>query len=138
MDDFNDAQHEVWERMRAFNHDWANGRCAELGSYLHPDVVMVFPGFSGSAEGRDVLVASFEDYAKKATTLAFEERDPIVVDVVGDTAIVSFGYAIIYAMDGKRFAGTGRDFWVFARTGGDWLAVWRTMLDMEERELEDE
>jgi hypothetical protein len=26
----------------------------------------------------------------------------------------------------------GRDFWVFHREGAEWIAVWRTMFDLDE------
>jgi hypothetical protein len=33
---------------------------------------------------------------------------------------------------GARYRATGRDLWVFERHGDSCLAVWRTMLDMQE------
>jgi hypothetical protein len=55
------------------------------------------------------------------------------VDVVGDTAVVSFDYQMVYARSGERYRATDRDLWVFARHGGEWLAVWRTMLNLQEQ-----
>jgi hypothetical protein len=55
------------------------------------------------------------------------------VDAVGDTAIASFRYEMIYERDGQRSRASGRDLGVFTREGGQWLAVWRTMLDLAEQ-----
>jgi hypothetical protein len=53
--------------------------------------------------------------------------------VVGDTGVVSFGYEMVYERSGKRNRATGRDLWVFVRQGGEWVAIWRTMLDLAEQ-----
>ena len=54
------------------------------------------------------------------------------MDVVGETAVVSFGYQMVYERSGSRYRVTGRDLWVFQKQGGAWIAVWRTMLDTDE------
>ncbi len=53
-------------------------------------------------------------------------------DVVGNIALVAYRYEMIYARSGKRNHATGRDMWVFEQHSGAWIAVWRTMLDMQE------
>jgi hypothetical protein len=93
---------------------------------------MVFPGFSGRAEGRDANVAVFTDFCTHAVVRAYTERDR-QIDVVGDTAVASFAYEMVYERSGERTRATGRDLWVFARQEGVWLAVWRTMLDLAEQ-----
>lgn len=39
---------------------------------------------------------------------------------------------MLYEWLGTRYRATGRDLWVFEEQDGEWLAVWRTMLDTEE------
>jgi hypothetical protein len=63
--------------------------------------------------------------------LQFEESDQ-QIDVIGHTAVLTFRYDMLYERVGKRYRATGRDLWVFEEKDGEWLAVWRTMLDMEE------
>ena len=55
------------------------------------------------------------------------------MDVIGDTAVASFTYEMVYERSGKRSRATGRDLWVFTRYGSEWIAVWRTMLDLAEQ-----
>lgn len=98
---------------------------------LHPEIAMVTPGFSSRAEGREAFVAGFVDFCQHATVDEFREHD-LQVDVAGDTAVVSFAYEMVYERSGERYRATGRDLWVFAKQGKDWLAVWRAMLDLVE------
>jgi hypothetical protein len=118
-------------RMRQINQAWLDGRVEDLAQCVHPDIVMVVPGFSGRCQGRDVFLAGFQDFCQNATTHEFREDD-LQVDVAADTAVVSFRYEMIYERSGERYRATGRDLWVFQLTGGEWLAVWRTMLDLQE------
>ena len=62
------------------------------------------------------------------------EQESYQVDVAGDTAVVTFRYDMLYERSGQRYRSTGRDLWVFQKQGRGWIAVWRTMLDMEEND----
>jgi hypothetical protein len=49
--------------------------------------------------------------------------------VVGDTAVVTYGFGIHYEMGGEAMVDTGRDMFVLTREpGGPWQAVWRTLI----------
>jgi ketosteroid isomerase-like protein len=92
---------------------------------------MVFPDFTGAIRGREDFLAGFRDFRQNATIQEFREQDHRV-DVAGDTAVVAFRYDMVYARSGQRYRSTGRDLWVFQKQARAWIAVWRTMLDMEE------
>jgi len=117
--------------MRRINQAWLDGKVDDLATVVHPEIVMVFPGFSGTAQGREGLLAGFRDFCQNATIYEFREHDQ-QVDVAGDTAVVTFRYEMVYERSGKRNRSMGRDLWVFQKDGGAWVAVWRTMLDMKE------
>jgi uncharacterized protein (TIGR02246 family) len=123
------AREEVRGVLRRINQAWLEGRPRDLAPLLHPRVVMVAPGSAGRAEGREALVAGFVDFCDKARIHAFEESDH-QVDVAGGAAVTSFAFTMVYELDGQRYRSTGRDLWVFGREGGEWLAAWRTMLDV--------
>jgi ketosteroid isomerase-like protein len=93
---------------------------------------MVFPGFTGRAEGRETSIAGFTDFCKHAIVQEYKESD-LQIDVIGDTAVASYTYGMVYERSGKRNRATGRDLWVFSKHEGVWLAVWRTMLDLAEQ-----
>jgi uncharacterized protein (TIGR02246 family) len=122
----------VTDAMRSINAGWLDGRVGDLAALFHPDLTMVFPGFEGRAKGRDAVIAGFEDFCSYAKVRDYREDD-FQVDVAGDTAVVSFRYEMVYEGAGESYRAIGRDFWVFARQDGKWLAVWRTMLDPSEQ-----
>jgi ketosteroid isomerase-like protein len=118
--------------MRQINQAWLSGRVEDLAPMVHPEFVMVFPGFAGRAQGREQLLAGFRDFCQNATTREFRESDR-QIDVAGDTAVVTFRFEMVYERSGGRYRATGRDLWVFQYEDTGWVAVWRTMLDMEEK-----
>lgn len=117
--------------MHRINQAWLNGRVEDLSPMVHPEIVMVFPGFAGRAEGREVFLAGFRDFCENATIHEFREQDH-EIDLAGDTAVAAFQYEMVYERSGERYRVTGRDLWVLQFQDGDWLAVWRAMLDLEE------
>jgi uncharacterized protein (TIGR02246 family) len=122
---------DVEAAMQRINAAWLGGNLEDLAAVLHPDIVMVFPGFVGRVQGRDALVAGFEDFRDNARLEDFRESE-IDIDVAGDTAVVTFLYEMLYERSSQRYRATGRDMWIFERRGPEWLAVWRTMLDVQE------
>jgi hypothetical protein len=121
----------VGEAMRRINRVWLDGQVEGLTPMVHPEIVMTFPGFTGRIQGRDEFLAGFRDFCESAAIHEFRDYDH-QTDVVADTAVATFRYEMVYERAGERYRATGRDFWVFQNQGGAWVAVWRTMLDMEE------
>jgi uncharacterized protein (TIGR02246 family) len=120
--------------MREMNRAWMEGNAHDMERLVHPDVVMILPGFAGRVVGREAFIGGFRDFSENATVLQFREDDP-QVDVVGGTAVVSVAYEMTYERSGGRYRATGRDMWVFEKRDRSWLAVWRTMLDVDETAL---
>jgi len=121
----------VVESMNRINQAWLAGRIDDMEPMIHPDVIMVIPGFVGRVQGRDQFLKGFREFYQSATIHEFSETDT-AVDVMGDTAVIIFLFAMIYERSGGRYRATGRDFWVFHREGAEWVAVWRTMFDLDE------
>ncbi len=126
-----DGKERVAAAMRRINETWRAGRVDDLATMVHPDIVMVIPGFAGRAQGRERFLAGFRDFKENAVVHEFRQHDD-QVDVVGETGVVSFRYEMLYERSSERYRATGRDLWVFEKTGGAWLAVWRAMLDLAE------
>lgn len=122
----------VADAMRAINQAWLAGRADDIAPAIHPEIVMVFPGFSGEMRGREPFLAGFRDFVENATVEDYHEQDQQIA-VVGNTAVVTFTYQMLYARAGARYRVTGRDLWVFQKQGPQWIAVWRTMMDLDER-----
>ncbi len=126
------AKEQVSAVMRQINQAWLAGRVDDLAPFVHPEIVMVLPGFSGRVQGRETLLAGFREFCQNSQIHEFNELGQ-QVDVVGETAVVSFRYEMVYEQNAKRSRAAGRDLWVFEQEDSAWLAVWRTMLETEER-----
>jgi uncharacterized protein (TIGR02246 family) len=120
--------------MREINRAWLERNAQDIEQLVHPDVVMALPGSAQRVAGREAFVGGFRDFSENATVLHFQEDD-LQVDVIGGTAVVSFAYEMTYERSGARYRATGRDMWVFEKRNRSWLAVWRTMLDVDETAL---
>ena len=120
---------EVHEAMSAINTAWRIGRVSEMIPYLHPEIVAKFPGFSGEIIGREKLMASFVEFCTNARVLDYTESDE-QINVIDECAVVSYRFDMVYERSAYREHSQGRDFWVFQRRSGHWLAVWRTLFDL--------
>jgi Domain of unknown function (DUF4440) len=118
--------------IRRINRAWLDGRVEDLAPMVHPEIIMVFSGFTGGIRGREDFLAGFRDFCQNAKVHEFHEHD-YQEDVAGDTAVVTFRYEMVYERSGERYRSTGRDLWVLQNQGGAWIAVWRAMLDVEEK-----
>ena len=117
--------------MRRINQVWLDGNVEALAPMLHPDIVMAVPGFISRIQGQEKFLDGFRDFCQNAKIHEFGEYDQ-QVDVADDTAVVTFRFDMTYERAGERYHSTGRDFWVFQNQDSKWIAVWRTMLDVNE------
>ena len=128
----NEADHQaVVETMQRINQAWLAGQIDDMVPMIHTDVIMMVPGFSSRTQGRDQFLNGFREFSRTATIDEFRESD-MTVDLVSDTAVLSFLFEMVYERSGGRYRATGRDLWVFDREAGAWVAVWRTMFDLDE------
>lgn len=121
----------VKDLIHLINSAWREGRTDDLSALFHPDIVMVFPNFSGSAKGSSAMVAGFKDFCENAHVHEYAESN-FQIDVIGNSAVASFSFVMIYERDGSKYRSTGRDLWVFSKSDSEWKAAWRTMLDLHE------
>jgi hypothetical protein len=117
--------------MQDINQAWLRNQLAALEGKVHPDVVIVFPGFSGRSQGREALIAGFREFCESATVHEFHQEGQ-TIDVIGNTAAVSYSYRVLYERAGTQYRTSGRDLWIFQLEGDKWVAAWRTMLDIQE------
>jgi len=127
----NDTEHDVLRTLQAINQTWRSGQPSTMTEFLHPDITMAFPGFAGVLAGRDALISSFIEFCSNARVLEYEESDH-QIQIVGDTAVATFRFRMVYERTQYREESRGRDLWVFQRKADKWLAVWRTMVDLDE------
>jgi len=126
-----DEAQSVARTLEQINDCWINSTPNMLGSLVHDNVTMVLPGFSGRVTGKQAMIDGFADFCENAIVHSYRCLEP-QIDVVGETAVASVSFAMVYERDAAKYRATGRDLWVFTKSHNQWLGVWRTMLDMSE------
>jgi Domain of unknown function (DUF4440) len=127
MADAESDTEEIAGVLRAITEAWTGGNPEEMRQYLDERIVMAQPGFEERLVGRQACIESYEDFARHASTHSYAESQTII-DVMGDTAVASYHFAIDYELGGKDYHEVGHDLFVFARSAGRWRAVWRTLI----------
>lgn len=126
------AHEAVEQTMRRINRLWLEGDVDALGPMVDSDVVMVVPGFTGRVQGREPFLKGFRDFCLNAKVHSFTDSD-YQSDVIGDSAVATFRYEMVYEWSGARSRAVGRDLWMFRNRDGEWIAVWRAMLESQEQ-----
>jgi ketosteroid isomerase-like protein len=122
---------EVKDLVRAINDSWLSKTPDKIPKILadcfHEDMMIKGCNLETLASGREACVRSYIDFVKQAKISAFSQNEP-EIQVVGDTAIATYGWNITYTLDDKEYRESGHDVFVFSRRHGKWLAIWRAML----------
>jgi uncharacterized protein (TIGR02246 family) len=124
-----DEQREIWELVRRSNRAWVAGAAHEVATLFDEHAVVVAAGLQARVEGRDAIVRSYQDYVHHARTHSFEELEH-AIDVFGDTAVVTYRFAIRYTLnaeDSERDE-TGQEVLVFRKDASQWKVLWRTQM----------
>ena len=131
----NDISHDeirnVGESLRRINEAWLSRRPEEMKPILDEKIVMIYPGFVGRLEGQEAVIAGYVDFCEQALMISYQESD-LQIDVAGATAVASYAFEMSYERKGDKYLSRGRDLWIFTRKQDEWVAVWRTMLDLTE------
>ena len=126
-----DSKLIVHKVMAAINQAWLTNAPLAMSQYLHPDIIMKFPVFSGEIVGRDAFLSGFVEFCQNARVLDYKESNE-QINIIGDCAIASFQFEMLYERTNYRERSKGRDLWVFQCISDRWVAVWRTMIELEE------
>ena len=100
---------------------------AALASCFHPDMVIKDAALKTVARGREACIRSYLDFIKLARVSSFQQAAPDV-HLSAECAVASYYWRIVYLLAGQTYDEHGSDIFVFARTEGKWLALWRAML----------
>jgi uncharacterized protein (TIGR02246 family) len=113
--------------LQQISEAWQARRYEDLSQLFAPDMVFSLPGQAVRLEGRDAIVASYQQFMDRITLTSYRE-DQHSVDVWGGTAVASFRWDMAWLAGDVPNHDTGCDVFAFSHTDGRWLAVWRTML----------
>ncbi len=123
------SNNDIHSVLQSINLAWREGHPDSMMEHLHPEIAMVFPGFKGVIHGRNALIAGFQEFCTNAQVLEYDETDERI-DTIGDCAIATYHFRMLYQRAAYRELSEGRDIWVFHRQHHRWVAVWRTMVDV--------
>jgi len=126
-----DEIRNLGESLRRINEAWLSRRPEKMKPMLDEKIVMIYPGFVGRLEGQEAVIAGYVDFCEQALMISYQESD-LQIDVVGATAVASYAFEMSYERKGDKYLSRGRDLWIFTRKQDEWVAVWRTMLDLTE------
>jgi len=124
-----DSTAQVHTVLASINAAWREGHPSSMREYLHPEITMAIPGFKESIRGREILIASFEEFAKNARVIEYEESDEHI-DVIEGCAVATFQFKMLYERAAYRKLSQGRDMWIFRQHQDRWIAVWRAMIEL--------
>ena len=86
--------------IQQINEDWSSKRYAEIGEHLAEQVVIAPPGLQERIRGREAYVQSYLEYDRAATTREFSPGEP-EVDVIGEVAVSTYPFLVVYELEGK-------------------------------------
>ena len=105
-------------QVAAFNND----HIEEIITFFHPE----FVGFSSTKHeriaGLQALYETFEFYSNEADKLEYEIDQP-TVQVAGDSAVITFYWAVTIHKNQKTQTVKGRGSHVYIQTDGDWKII---------------
>ena len=68
-----ESEYEAVEAtMRRINRFWLDGDVEALVPIVHPEIVMLFPGFTGRIQGREEFLAGFPDFCQTLRSISFK------------------------------------------------------------------
>jgi ketosteroid isomerase-like protein len=126
-----DEIRNVGESLRRINEAWLSKRPEKMKPMLDEKIVMIYPGFVGRSEGQEAFIAGYVDFCEQALMISYQESD-LQIDVGGATAVASYAFEMSYERKDDKCLSRGRDLWIFTRKQDEWVAVWRTILDLTE------
>jgi hypothetical protein len=69
------SRHEAVNTVvQTINRVWLNGHVEALAPMVDPNIVVVFPDFSGRSHGREQFLAGFRDFCENAKVHEFHDH----------------------------------------------------------------
>ena len=118
---------QLWTHVQTLNNLWVNGNPDKLDPFVREDVVVLHFDYKTRLRGREAVIKSYREFCDESTVHSFRQFRPII-DVFGETAVVTYAFEIEYKMGEQTYNESGRDMFVFVWESDTWLVIWRTML----------
>lgn len=119
----NEAERKkIWETIKTLNRAWINKRTDEFKNCFHPQMISIQPEIAERLVGGESCIESWTDFSMKTEVISFEEKDPLI-QIYGDTAVVTYYYNLQFEFQGKIKTVLGRDMTTLVKENGKWLIV---------------
>lgn len=116
------VKQEIWATVRAMNDAWTKGNPDDLANFFHRDMVAFTATNRNRLDSGAACAAGWKGFSNAARIHRWEEIDP-VINVYGDSAVVSYYFDISFDMSGQTISMGGRDMFFFVKEGDRWWAV---------------
>jgi len=116
------TQQDIWRTVRAMNDAWTKGNPDDLVNFFHPHMVAITATDRLRRLGQAECLAGWKGFAQAATIHHWKETEPLI-QVYGESAVVSYYFDMAFTMGGQRIEMGGRDLFFFVREQGRWWAV---------------
>ena len=113
---------EVWKFIRALNDAWTKEKGERLSEYFHPRMVAITPVDKFRLKSASQCIAGWQGFAQASTIHSWREDDPDI-ELFGDTAVVTYYYAMDVTMGTNRMNLSGRDMLVVKKEDGRWWLI---------------
>ena len=113
---------EVWQFVRAMNDAWSKEKGERLTEYFHPRMVAITPMSRHRIKGADNCVEGWQGFARSTTIHSWREEEP-EIELFGDTAVVTYYYAMDVTMGSNRLSLSGRDMLTLQKEEGRWWLI---------------
>lgn len=115
-------QQDIWRTVRAMNDAWTKGNPDDLVNFFHPQMVAITATDRLRRLGQAECLAGWKGFAQAAAIHHWTETEPLI-QVYGESAVVSYYFDMAFTMGGQRMEMGGRDLFFFVREQGRWWAV---------------
>ena len=113
---------EVWGFVRALNDSWTKEKGERLSEYFHPRMVAITPADNLRLKGAAKCIAGWQGFAQASTIHSWREDEPDI-ELFGDTAVVTYYFAMDVTVGADRMNLTGRDMLVLKKENGRWWLI---------------
>ena len=125
---------EIINIIKNINIAWTKGKIEDIKKYLYKGIVIVSPDFKNRLKGIDDVLNSYKEFYENSKIYDFSEND-FNVEIFDKIVATDYKYHIIYEINNKKYDGTGREIWTFGKINDRWLAVWRCLTNVVDKEI---
>jgi hypothetical protein len=138
-----EATGRIRDFVLALHECWPSGDPVRLATFYDEDVVLLPPDLGVPIQGREAVVASYDDFLQAATLENFTVEDLALFPFSGEGAPSGKGapdlwmahltFSITYVLGGERYVERGMEVYAITDRDGRPAIVWRSQAVLDSR-----